>query len=45
MRMEDFKQKLNAAYTPEQKQALVNILSLIGHWEAYAWMVFGRTSQ
>lgn len=39
MRTEDFKQKLNAAYTPKQKQALVNILSLIGHGEAYAWMV------
>ena len=39
MRTDEFKNKLNAAYSPEQKQALVNILSLIGHGEAYAWMV------
>ncbi len=36
---DEFKQLLNREYTQEQKQAIVNILSTIGHGEAYAWMV------
>ena len=35
----EFRAMLDREYTPEQKQALVNILSTIGHGEAYAWMV------
>lgn len=35
----EFKALLNREYTPAQKQAIVNILSLIGHGEAYAWLV------
>lgn len=35
----DFAAQLDAHYTPRQKQAIVNILSLIGHGEAYAWLV------
>ncbi len=35
----DFRAMLDREYTPEQKQAIVNILSLIGHGEAYAWLV------
>ena len=35
----EFRAQLDLEYTPEQKQALVNILSTIGHGEAYAWMV------
>lgn len=34
-----YRAMLNREYTPEQKQAIVNILSLIGHGEAYAWLV------
>lgn len=36
---EEFKAFLNKSYTPEQKRAIVNILSIIGHGEAYAWLV------
>jgi hypothetical protein len=36
---DDYKAFLNKTYTPEQKQAIVNVLSMIGHGEAYAWMV------
>lgn len=36
---EEFRAMLDREYTREQKQALVNILSTIGHGEAYAWMV------
>lgn len=39
MQSAEFKELLNREYTPAQKQALVNILSLIGHGEAYAWLV------
>ncbi|MBV6493378.1 MAG: hypothetical protein LDLANPLL_01394 [Turneriella sp.] len=39
MKSAEFKALLNREYTPEQKQALVNILSMIGHGEAYAWLV------
>ncbi len=39
MRSEDYKTLLDREYTPEQKQAIVNILTLIGHGEAYAWLV------
>ena len=35
----EYKAKLNEAYTPRQKQAIVNVLSSIGHGEAYAWLV------
>lgn len=34
-----YRAMLDREYTPEQKQAIVNILSLIGHGEAYAWLV------
>lgn len=34
-----FKDQLNKHYTQEQKQAIVNILAMIGHGEAYAWLV------
>lgn len=36
---EEYKAFINANYTQEQKQAIVNVLSLIAHGEAYAWMV------
>ena len=36
---EEYKALINAHYTQEQKQAIVNVLSLIAHGEAYAWMV------
>jgi hypothetical protein len=39
MRQGDFKAMLDREYTPAQKRAVVNILSLIGHGEAYAWLV------
>ncbi len=39
LRSADFRAMLDAEYTPEQKQAIVNVLSLIGHGEAYAWLV------
>mgnify|MGYP000146140058 FL=1 len=39
MKTAEFKALLNREYTPAQKQAIVNILSLIGHGEAYAWLV------
>ncbi len=35
----EFRELLDRTYTPRQKQALVNILSAIGHGEAYAWLV------
>lgn len=35
----EFKRVLEENYTPRQQQALVSILSAIGHGEAYAWMV------
>ena len=35
----EFAQELDQHYTMRQKQAIVNILSLIGHGEAYAWLV------
>lgn len=35
----EYKEFLNKTYTPKQKQAIVNVLSMIGHGEAYAWMV------
>ncbi len=35
----EYRAMLDREYTPEQKQAIVNILSLIGHGEAYAWLV------
>lgn len=39
MQSDEFKALLDREYTPAQKQAIVNILSLIGHGEAYAWLV------
>ncbi len=39
IRSEDYRAQLDAHYTQEQKQAIVNVLSLIGHGEAYAWLV------
>ena len=39
MKSAEFKELLAREYTPAQKQALVNILSMIGHGEAYAWLV------
>ncbi len=39
IRSEEFRHKINEEYTQREKQAIVNILSLIGHGEAYAWMV------
>jgi hypothetical protein len=39
VKSEEYKAFLNREYTPAQKQAIVNILSLIGHGEAYAWLV------
>ena len=35
----EYKALLNREYTQRQKQAIVNILSAIGHGEAYAWLV------
>ena len=35
----EFKELLDREYTQGEKQAIVNILSLIGHGEAYAWLV------
>ena len=39
MRSDDYKALINKEYTQEQKQAIVNVLSMIGHGEAYAWLV------
>jgi len=36
---DEYKALINREYTQEQKQAIINILSIIGHGEAYAWMV------
>ena len=35
----EFKAELDRHYRPRQKQAIVNVLSAIGHGEAYAWLV------
>ncbi|MBL4848682.1 MAG: hypothetical protein JKY65_24435 [Planctomycetes bacterium] len=35
----EYKALLNREYTRREKQAIVNILSAIGHGEAYAWLV------
>jgi hypothetical protein len=35
----EFKALLDREYTPREKQAVVSILSAIGHGEAYAWLV------
>lgn len=37
--MPEYKALLDREYTPREKQAIVNILSAIGHGEAYAWLV------
>lgn len=35
----EYKAMLDREYTPREKQAIVNVLSAIGHGEAYAWLV------
>ncbi|MCZ7682961.1 MAG: hypothetical protein M5U28_30815 [Sandaracinaceae bacterium] len=37
--MPEYKALLDREYTRREKQAIVNILSAIGHGEAYAWLV------
>lgn len=37
--MPEYKAMLDREYTPREKQAIVNVLSAIGHGEAYAWLV------
>ncbi len=37
--MPEFKELLNREYTVRQKEAIVAVLSAIGHGEAYAWLV------
>jgi hypothetical protein len=39
VRSQEFRDKIKAEYTPRERQAVVNVLSLIGHGEAYAWLV------
>jgi hypothetical protein len=39
IRSQEFRELLDREYTTREKQALVNILSAIGHGEAYAWLV------
>ncbi len=39
IRSEEFQRKVDEEYTQAEKQAIVNVLSTIGHGEAYAWMV------
>jgi hypothetical protein len=36
---QEFKDLLNKEYTKREKQAIVNLLTAIGHGEAYAWLV------
>lgn len=38
-RTQEYRDFLKATYTLEQRQAIVNVLSVIGHGEAYAWLV------
>ncbi len=39
MSMPEFKELLNKEYTQREKEAIVSVLSAIGHGEAYAWLV------
>ncbi len=39
IRSSEYRELLNKEYTQAEKQAIVNVLSLIGHGEAYAWLV------
>lgn len=39
IRSSEFRELLEREYTPRERQALVNILTAIGHGEAYAWLV------
>lgn len=39
IRMPEYRAFLDSEYTLREKQAVVNILSTIGHGEAYAWLV------
>lgn len=39
IRSDEFRALLDREYTLREKQALVNILTAIGHGEAYAWLV------
>lgn len=38
-RSQTYREFLKKTYTLEQRQAIVNVLSVIGHGEAYAWLV------
>ena len=37
--LDEYKKFLNSQYSPREKQAIVSVLSAIGHGEAYAWLV------
>ena len=39
VRSQEFRDKIMSEYTERERQAIVNVLSLIGHGEAYAWLV------
>ncbi|MBW1763066.1 MAG: hypothetical protein JRJ64_16585, partial [Deltaproteobacteria bacterium] len=39
VRSEEFRDTIMTEYTERERQAIVNVLSLIGHGEAYAWLV------
>jgi len=39
IRSEEFQDRVREEYTQAERQAIVNVLSTIGHGEAYAWMV------
>lgn len=39
MGLPEFRAMLNREYTVREKQAIVNVLTAIGHGEAYAWLV------
>jgi len=39
---QDYRDMLKREYTLEQRQAIVTLLSAIGHGEAYAWLVSAR---
>ncbi|MBF0239508.1 MAG: hypothetical protein HQM12_17535 [SAR324 cluster bacterium] len=45
MNSQEFKDKLNREYTTREKEAIVKILSAIGHGEAYAWLVSAELLQ
>ena len=39
VRSQEFRDTIMSEYTERERQAIVNVLSLIGHGEAYAWLV------